>query len=61
MQKSNLFINIELWMQMFPDSIPDEESFEHEKDGTWPFHNIVEQLILDIFDPGKFLLLDLLY
>lgn len=48
-------------MQMFPDSIPDEESSEHEKDGTWPFHNIVEQLILDIFDPGKFLLLDLLY
>lgn len=36
---------------MFPDSIPDEESSEHEKDGTWPFHNIVEQLILDIFDP----------
>lgn len=36
---------------MFPDTIPDEESSEHEKDGTWPFHNIVEQLILDIFDP----------
>ncbi|KAL8195695.1 hypothetical protein R6Q57_025448 [Mikania cordata] len=33
------------------DVIPDEDTPEHEKDGTWPFHNIVEQLILDIFDP----------
>nr|GEU67682.1 TATA-binding protein-associated factor BTAF1 isoform X1 [Tanacetum cinerariifolium] len=33
------------------DAIPDEDSGEQEKDGTWPFHNIVEQLILDIFDP----------
>ncbi|KAI3756166.1 hypothetical protein L1987_55982 [Smallanthus sonchifolius] len=33
------------------DAIPDEDTSEHEKDGTWPFHNIVEQLILDIFDP----------
>ncbi|KAK9077800.1 hypothetical protein SSX86_006138 [Deinandra increscens subsp. villosa] len=33
------------------DAIPDEDTPEHEKDGTWPFHNIVEQLILDIFDP----------
>ena len=22
-------------------------------DGRWPFHNFVEQLILDMFDPGK--------
>lgn len=36
---------------MFSDAVPDEESSEQEKDGTWPFHNIVEQLILDIFDP----------
>lgn len=33
------------------DTMADEDGFEHEKDGTWPFHNIVEQLILDIFDP----------
>nr|XP_043627435.1 TATA-binding protein-associated factor BTAF1 [Erigeron canadensis] len=35
----------------FQDAIPDENGFEHDKDGMWPFHNIVEQLILDIFDP----------
>ncbi|MFS7923027.1 putative DNA helicase chromatin remodeling SNF2 family [Helianthus anomalus] len=36
---------------LFQDAIPDEDTPDHEKDGTWPFHNIVEQLILDIFDP----------
>ncbi|KVH91540.1 hypothetical protein Ccrd_006435 [Cynara cardunculus var. scolymus] len=43
---------------LFQDAIPDEDVPEHEKDGTWPFHNIVEQLILDIFDPGKLLVID---
>lgn len=33
------------------DAVPDDDSPEHEKDGSWPFHNIVEQLIIDIFDP----------
>ncbi|XP_076915615.1 TATA-binding protein-associated factor BTAF1-like [Bidens hawaiensis] len=32
-------------------AIPDEDALDHEKDGTWPFHNIVEQLIHDILDP----------
>uniref|UniRef100_A0A2P2MP00 TATA-binding protein-associated factor BTAF1 isoform X1 n=1 Tax=Rhizophora mucronata TaxID=61149 RepID=A0A2P2MP00_RHIMU len=29
----------------------DEDSFEHDEDGRWPFHGFVEQLILDMFDP----------
>lgn len=33
----------------------DDESFEHDGDGRWPFHSFVEQLILDMFDPGKVL------
>ncbi|XAR57644.1 Nucleoplasmin ATPase [Bertholletia excelsa] len=33
------------------DSIFDEDSFEHDGDGGWPFHNFVEQLIMDMFDP----------
>ncbi|GKD39874.1 ribonuclease P protein subunit p25-like protein [Tanacetum coccineum] len=37
---------------VFQDAIPDEDGSTKEKDGTWPFHNIVEQLILDTFDPG---------
>ena len=30
-----------------------EDNFEHDRDGWWPFHSFVEQLLLDIFDPGK--------
>lgn len=26
---------------------------EPDADGRWPFHSFVEQLILDMFDPGK--------
>ncbi|KAF7836433.1 TATA-binding protein-associated factor BTAF1 [Senna tora] len=42
-----------------PDSLSvdgnhDEEGVEHDGDGRWPFHTFVEQLILDMFDPGKF-------
>ncbi|KAL6194990.1 hypothetical protein ACLB2K_030612 [Fragaria x ananassa] len=29
----------------------DEENFEQDGDGRWPFHSFVEQLILDMFDP----------
>ncbi|XP_052171300.1 TATA-binding protein-associated factor BTAF1 [Diospyros lotus] len=35
----------------FSDPIVDEDSFEHDGDGTWPFHSFVEQLIVDMFDP----------
>lgn len=31
--------------------VMDDESFEHDGDGRWPFHSFVEQLILDMFDP----------
>lgn len=34
----------------------DEENFEHDGVGRWPFHSFVEQLILDMFDPGWLLL-----
>ena len=30
----------------------DEDSLDHDKDGLWPFHSFVEQLLLDMFDPG---------
>lgn len=33
----------------------DEDGFEHDGDGRWPFRSFVEQLILDMFDPGEFL------
>ncbi|KAM7273877.1 hypothetical protein ACFE04_028541 [Oxalis oulophora] len=29
----------------------DEDSFEHDVEGSWPFQSFVEQLILDLFDP----------
>ncbi|XP_047337513.1 TATA-binding protein-associated factor BTAF1 [Impatiens glandulifera] len=33
------------------ESNPDEDLIDHDGDGTWPFHNFVEQLIIDMFDP----------
>lgn len=42
-----------LLMQPFLDVNNDEDSLEHDGDGRWPFHSFFEQLILDIFDPGK--------
>lgn len=33
----------------------DEDGFEHDGDGLWPFGTFVEQLIVDMFDPGKLL------
>ncbi|CAK9182004.1 unnamed protein product [Ilex paraguariensis] len=38
-------------MQLLADSSLDEDNFEHDGDGGWPFHSFVEQLILDMFDP----------
>ncbi|KAL8521551.1 hypothetical protein ACS0TY_011900 [Phlomoides rotata] len=32
------------------DTISDEESFENDGDGGWPFQNFVEQLLVDTFD-----------
>ncbi|XP_060973663.1 TATA-binding protein-associated factor BTAF1 isoform X1 [Cannabis sativa] len=29
----------------------DEDGSDHDKDGLWPFHSFVEQLLLDMFDP----------
>ncbi|KAF2288111.1 hypothetical protein GH714_004452 [Hevea brasiliensis] len=29
----------------------DEDGFEHDGDGRWPFRGFVEQIILDMFDP----------
>ncbi|XP_057511229.1 LOW QUALITY PROTEIN: TATA-binding protein-associated factor BTAF1 [Actinidia eriantha] len=37
--------------KLFSDPILDEDSFEHDGEGGWPFHNFVEQLIIDMFDP----------
>lgn len=31
----------------------DEDGFEHDGNGQWPFSTFVEQLIIDMFDPGK--------
>lgn len=31
----------------------DDESGDHDGDGQWPFHNFVEQLLLDMFDSSK--------
>lgn len=33
------------------DIISDEESFENDGDGGWPFQTFVEQLLVDMFDP----------
>jgi TATA-binding protein-associated factor len=33
--------------------IGNEDDIEPDGDGKWPFHSFVEQLILDMFDPGK--------
>lgn len=35
----------------FVDVNHDEDGFEHDGDGQWPFHAFVEQLIIDMFDP----------
>ncbi|KAK9093560.1 hypothetical protein Syun_028471 [Stephania yunnanensis] len=33
------------------NGVLDEESFEYDGDGRWPFQSFVEQLTLDMFDP----------
>lgn len=40
-------------IQVLSDSITDEDGIEDDGDEVWPFHSFVEQLILDMFDPGK--------
>lgn len=42
-----------LFVQQLTDIISDEESFENDGDGGWPFQTFVEQLLVDMFDPGK--------
>ncbi|KAJ8627928.1 hypothetical protein MRB53_021235 [Persea americana] len=37
--------------KVFTDSIYEDDTFEHDGDGSWPFHHFVEQLIHDMFDP----------
>ena len=46
-------------LQVFTDSIYEDDTFEHDGDGSWPFHHFVEQLIHDMFDPSKSLSLSL--
>jgi TATA-binding protein-associated factor len=38
----------------------EEDNLEHDGDGRWPFHGFVEQLIVDMFDPGEFFVFILL-
>ncbi|KAG8375288.1 hypothetical protein BUALT_Bualt10G0084800 [Buddleja alternifolia] len=33
------------------DAVSDDESFENDGDGGWPFQSFVEQLLIDMFDP----------
>ncbi|KAK4435640.1 TATA-binding protein-associated factor BTAF1 [Sesamum alatum] len=33
------------------DAISDDESFENDVDGGWPFQSFVDQLLIDMFDP----------
>ncbi|KAL9268825.1 TATA-binding protein-associated factor BTAF1-like protein, partial [Drosera capensis] len=35
------------------DAATDDDSSEHDMDGRWPFHDFVEQLLVDMFDPGE--------
>ncbi|XP_058206166.1 TATA-binding protein-associated factor BTAF1 isoform X3 [Rhododendron vialii] len=37
--------------KLFSEPILDEDSFENDGEGGWPFHNFFEQLIIDLFDP----------
>lgn len=40
-------------MQQLTDTMSDDESSENDGDGGWPFRSFVEQLLIDMFDPGK--------
>ncbi|XP_019412830.1 PREDICTED: TATA-binding protein-associated factor BTAF1 isoform X2 [Lupinus angustifolius] len=39
------------YSKAFIDVNHDEDGFEHDENGQWPFHTFVEQLIIDMFDP----------
>lgn len=49
----NLKILKLILMQQPTDITSDEESFESDGDGGWPFQTFVEQLLVDMFDPSK--------
>ncbi|KAL0324060.1 UNVERIFIED_CONTAM: TATA-binding protein-associated factor BTAF1 [Sesamum calycinum] len=38
-------------MQQVTDPISDDEGFENDGDGGWPFQSFVDQLLIDMFDP----------
>lgn len=42
----------DLVVQFHMDSDVDGDILDNDKEGGWPFQNFVEQLILDMFDPG---------
>ncbi|EPS70758.1 hypothetical protein M569_04001, partial [Genlisea aurea] len=37
--------------KQLPDTVSDDESFDNDGDGVWPFRTFVEQLLVDMFDP----------
>ncbi|XP_052733327.1 TATA-binding protein-associated factor BTAF1 isoform X3 [Vigna angularis] len=39
------------YSKAFMDVNHDDDGFEHDGEGQWPFHTFVEQLIIDMFDP----------
>lgn len=41
------------FLQLLGENISDEDGVEYDGDKIWPFQSFVEQLILDMFDPGK--------
>lgn len=41
------------FIQAFVDANHDDDGLDHDGDGQWPFNTFVEQLIIDMFDPGK--------
>ncbi|KAL6533717.1 btaf1 RNA polymerase II, B-TFIID transcription factor-associated, 170kDa [Orobanche hederae] len=44
-----------LWLRLrlcqLTDTTSDDDNFENDGDGGWPFQNFVEQLLVDMFDP----------
>ncbi|PIN15322.1 hypothetical protein CDL12_12043 [Handroanthus impetiginosus] len=37
--------------KQFTDTVSDDENFENDGEGVWPFQSFVEQLLIDMFDP----------
>ncbi|KAF9615352.1 hypothetical protein IFM89_023003 [Coptis chinensis] len=38
--------------KIFMDVVIDDDAFDYDGEGQWPFQNFIEQLILDMFDPN---------